>query len=50
MNYVVQRTTNLADPFIVIASKYFAPAGTATYKDANATGPGPYFYRVGVQP
>jgi len=50
INYVMQRSSDIAGPFVTIAPNVFAALGTATYRDANATGPGPYFYRVGVQP
>jgi hypothetical protein len=50
ITYFLQRTTNLIDPFITIATNVFAAPGVATYRDAAATNAVPYFYRVGAQP
>ena len=51
-NYWLERATNLGDvpPFQSIATNLPGADGTTTYTDPSATGPGPYFYRVGVQP
>lgn len=51
VNYYVQRSTNLsAQPaFITIQSGITGQAGTTAYTDSNASGAGPFFYRVGVQ-
>ena len=50
--YFLERATNLAavPPFSLLASNLVGPAGTTSYTDTNAPGPGPFFYRVGVQP
>jgi hypothetical protein len=50
IKYFLQRSTNLAGPFDTFATNFFAGVGVATYRDASATNPRPYFYRVGVQP
>jgi hypothetical protein len=50
--YWLERATNLGDwlPFSRLASNILGQAGTTSYTDTNATGSGPFFYRVGVQP
>jgi hypothetical protein len=50
--YFLERTTNLAaaTPFSLLTSNLVGQAGTTSYTDTNAVGPGPFFYRVGVQP
>jgi hypothetical protein len=50
--YFLERATNLAaaSPFSLLTSNLVGQAGTTTYTDTNAFGPGPSFYRVGVQP
>jgi hypothetical protein len=50
IRYFLQRSTNLAGPFVTFATNFYAAPVTATYRDAAATNAGPYFYRVGVQP
>jgi hypothetical protein len=49
--YFLQRSANLsAQPvFFTIGTYIFGKTGTTTYNDIGAVGPGPYFYRVGVQ-
>jgi hypothetical protein len=51
-SYVLERSTNLATPmlFTPLATNLVGQPGTTTYTDTNAVGPGPFFYRVGVQP
>jgi len=50
-SYWLERTANLAPPsFSSIASNLPGQLGTTKYTDTNAVGPGPFFYRVGVQP
>ena len=50
VSYFIQRGSALnAHPiFSTIQSNVPGQAGSTTYLDANAFGPGPYFYRVGV--
>ena len=62
--YVLERSTNIAGPFdTVIIGRgmrfpcptdcpihfYSDQPGTLTYRDINAVGPGPFFYRVSVR-
>jgi len=49
--YYVQRSTNLSTqpPFVTIKTNLNGLNGVMTNRDNAATGPGPYFYRVGVQ-
>jgi hypothetical protein len=50
-SYFVQRATNLATPpaFLTLQSNLAGNSGVTTYVDTNASGGGPFFYRVGVQ-
>lgn len=48
VNYLVERSTNLALPFTPITMNVVGLAGTTSYTDAKANGAGPFFYRVGV--
>jgi hypothetical protein len=49
--YYLQRGANLAAQpvFQPLATNLTGHAGTTSYTDTNAAGPGPFFYRVGVQ-
>ena len=48
-NYFLERSTNLASPLTLLAADLAGHAGTSAYADTNATGAGPFFYRVGVK-
>jgi len=50
--YSLERATNLgaAPTFSLLISDIAGQAGTTSYTDTTAIGPGPFFYRVGVQP
>jgi hypothetical protein len=48
--YYLQRSVDPSQPtFSTIQGNIVAQAGTTSYTDTNAVGPGPFFYRVGVQ-
>ena len=48
--YSLERSTNLGSPFTLLATGIPGQAGTTIHADTNAAGPGPLFYRVGVNP
>ena len=50
VNYFLERSTNLASPFMHLASFIMGQAGTTSYADTNAGGAGQVFYRMGVLP
>ena len=50
VNYFLERSTNLASPFMHLASFIMGQAGTTSCADTNVAGPGQLFYRVGVLP
>jgi hypothetical protein len=49
--YFLERGTNpgAQPPISLLTSNIVGQAGTTSYTDTNAIGPGPFFYRVGVQ-
>jgi hypothetical protein len=50
VNYFLLRSDGLTSPFSLAVSNVPGQAGTmTTYVDTNATGPGPFYYRVGVK-
>ena len=49
VSYFLERSTNLALPLVPLASNLPGQPGTTTFTDTNAAGPGPFFYRVGVE-
>jgi hypothetical protein len=51
VTYFLQRSTNLLNQpaFSTIQSNLLGKTGATSFTDTNATGPGPFFYRVGVQ-
>ena len=49
VNYVLERSADLGSAFTSVATNIIGQAGTTTYADTNATGAGPFFYRVGVK-
>jgi len=50
VTYFLERGANLGSPFTLLATGIPGQTGISTYADTNATGPGPFFYRVGVGP
>jgi hypothetical protein len=49
VNYFLERSADLTAPFTLLATNIVGQASTTSYADTNATGAGPFFYRVGVQ-
>ncbi len=49
--YFLERSTNLGatPPFVLLQSYISGQPGTTSFTDTNASGPGPFLYRVGVQ-
>ena len=49
-SYFIQRGANLATPgsFETLAANIAGQGGIMTYNDSTAIGPGPWFYRVGI--
>jgi hypothetical protein len=49
-NYFVQRSSSLTAPapFLIIATNVVGLTNLTSFTDTNATGHGPFFYRVGV--
>ncbi len=48
VNYLLGRSASLAPPFTLLATDIVGQAGTTSCADTNATGAGPFYYRVGV--
>jgi hypothetical protein len=55
VNYFLERSTNLGPSimrggtnFVAVATNLIGQTGTNLCADTNATGPGPFYYRVGV--
>jgi hypothetical protein len=46
--YSILSTTDLARPFTPLATNILATATLTACRDATATGPGPFFYRIQV--
>jgi hypothetical protein len=51
VSYFIQRSADLSAPvpFSTIQSNIVGLPGTTSYTDTGVAGPGPFFYRVGVQ-
>jgi hypothetical protein len=49
VNYFLEWSANLAAPFTLLATNIIGQTGTTSYADTNATGNGPFFYRVGIR-
>ena len=49
VKYFLERSTNLTSPFMLLASNQVGQLSEFVYTDTNATGRGPFFYRVGVR-
>ena len=49
VNCALLRSANLAAPFMLLGTNIVGQAGTTSYADTNASGAGPFFYRVGVK-
>jgi len=50
VKYFLERSTNPASPFKLIATNLLGQLSEFAYTDTNAAGRGPLFYRVGVRP
>jgi hypothetical protein len=50
-SYFLERSTNLAahPAFVTLATNIAGQPSTTSYADTTAVGPGPFFYRIGVQ-
>jgi hypothetical protein len=49
VNYFLERRGELGSPFTLLGTNILGQAGTTSYADTNATGAGPFFYRVGAK-
>jgi hypothetical protein len=49
VKYFLERSTNLAAPFKLLATNLVGQLSEFVYTDTNAAGRGPFFYRVGVR-
>ena len=50
VSYFLEQSTDLTSPFKLLAPNILGQVGTTSYVVTNATGAGPCFYRVGVNP
>ena len=50
VTYLLERSTNLASPFMLLATNLVGQLSEFVYTDTNVPGRGPFFYRVGVRP
>jgi hypothetical protein len=50
ITYFLERGTNQAALFALLATNIVSQTGTTSFSDTNAAGPGPFFCRVSVKP
>jgi hypothetical protein len=49
VTYFLERSAEISAPFTLVGTNVVGQAGTTTFADTNASGAGPFFYRVGVR-